>query len=311
MNYCETFFNKTIYDLELQDIIDLFERNVEESDILEVKSYSEKENQKENEKKVLRTICGFLNSNGGIMIWGGPREEKIENETKFSKTFSPVEYKYSKDDFNAKIVNRITPSPVEFGFKRFDLDGKFIYLIEVNRGIARPYQFQNIYYMRIDGATRAAPHHYIEALFKQINFPVLEAHLELRKFQYIEHHNLLMVSFNVFINNLSKLQNEKNLSIYIVVNNTYLIKDEEAEKICFFGKPVIKIYESLRIKSDMKVDLDFELQLLFGGELSPIRSSVFKFKFEKPIYNLHTQQMGKAELNIISRDENKYSYERV
>ena len=70
-------FGKTIHDLTEQDIKKYFETERRETNIIEFKSYVDKNESgitKESRDKkklrdVIKTICAFLNSDGGILIW--------------------------------------------------------------------------------------------------------------------------------------------------------------------------------------------------------------------------------------------------
>ena len=58
MNYSQKFFRKNIDELVEEDLLNFFKRQIEESDILEIKSYIANSNgHKEKEKKIALLIC--------------------------------------------------------------------------------------------------------------------------------------------------------------------------------------------------------------------------------------------------------------
>ena len=66
-NYSNQYFGKNLEDLEFQDILDFFIIEKEESDKIEFKAFHSKfGNFNKNLEGVIRGICAFLNSNGGI-----------------------------------------------------------------------------------------------------------------------------------------------------------------------------------------------------------------------------------------------------
>jgi hypothetical protein len=73
MDYSTTYFNKHLENLVYQDIVDFFVNSQEESTKIEYKAFSLRYgNFTENLNGVIRGICAFLNSEGGILIWGAP-----------------------------------------------------------------------------------------------------------------------------------------------------------------------------------------------------------------------------------------------
>ena len=52
--------------------------------------------------------------------------------------------------------------------------------------------------MRMDGQSRPAPHHYVEALFKQIKYPNLEGYIKFDELTLDDGTYYLNISFIVF-----------------------------------------------------------------------------------------------------------------
>src|SRR5690348_16740477 len=81
-----TLFGKPIHQLELDDIMSFFRNEKTETDKLEFKSYTDFESSnatkssrdKEKLNDIFKSICAFLNSDGGVLIWGTPKGKHVE-----------------------------------------------------------------------------------------------------------------------------------------------------------------------------------------------------------------------------------------
>jgi hypothetical protein len=79
MKYSKTIFNKDLYDLEFTDVVNFFATTKDETLNLEFKSYVAQGEYFKKEDAVKKAVCGLLNSEGGIIIWGAPIETKDAN----------------------------------------------------------------------------------------------------------------------------------------------------------------------------------------------------------------------------------------
>lgn len=326
ISYCKRFFSKELIDLNYSDIVDYFKIEREESDKIEFKSYETEieEKFKEKENGVIRTICALLNSEGGIVIWGAPKGKSIDGKKEkiFMGELSPCEKLIENDFFINRITDLITPSPKGVRFQKLENKNKFIYVIEVDKSIYSPHQFRNIYYMRIDGQTRPAPHHYIEALFKKITYPRLEGYL---KFENIVNDNfgnyLLYVS--LFIFNKSKLQNEYEINYRLITtvgtfsgynlqmnNDIFHLEGHElrilnAKSVLYYNEPFY--YQCIIVippKQLEKYKNEIEFHLYFGGKNSPLMISKYKLL----LWNYEPRNLYKS---LTYFEENIYSYEHT
>ncbi len=218
MSYTELYFKKEISEISFEDVAQYFIVAKQESDKIEFKSDHGNEKPHEKENNILKSICAFLNSEGGLIIWGAPKGQPDPSNKKnklFFGDLAPMDTDYIKDSFINIMTNKITPSPNGIRFHQLMKDRRFIYLIDVEKSTYSPHQFNNTYYMRLDGQSIPAPHHYIEALFKKISFPVLESKVRAIRTE-TEHtpgtHNLMVILL-IIITNTSKLQNEKELYV--------------------------------------------------------------------------------------------------
>src|SRR6187399_975460 len=114
MSYIQQYFGKAPQDLTYQDVTDFFSIEREESDKIEFKSYhAPGENDKEKENGIIRTVCAFLNSSGGLLIWGAPVGQNVAGKTEkvFVGALSPVTRLVEKDYFINRITDSTTPAP--------------------------------------------------------------------------------------------------------------------------------------------------------------------------------------------------------
>ncbi len=331
MTYSKLYFGKELSDLTFADIENYFVDEKEESDKIEFKSYhnhnSSEKDHKDKENGVLKTICGLLNSEGGLIIWGAPIGQKIngKQEKVFQGKLSPCDKAIGKDSFINKVADSITPTPNGVKFQPIEKDGQFVYIIEVEQSFYSPHQFKNIYYMRMDGQTKPAPHHYIEALFRKVTFPRLISSLSIKSFDIS--HGVYKLQIEIEIKNLSKLQNEFNLYYRLTItegilfiknsqNRKYIIKNNKinserkevvstnTKETVYYNEPVVILEEiSFEPYFFMNNGNECKIELFFGGKNSPLLKSEYVLKLLKP-------QEGRVNMEIVERVENQYIYEK-
>ncbi|NBA86068.1 hypothetical protein GVN16_09865 [Emticicia sp. CRIBPO] len=320
MAYSKLFFGKDVQELSYNDIERFFEVPKEESDKIEFKAIVNFNS--DSIKGILKAIVGLLNSEGGIIIWGSPIGRTIEGkkEKVFSGDLSPTTELIEKDSFISKIADKITPSPAGIKFQQLQKEELFIYIIEVDQSFYSPHQFENVYYMRMDGQTRPAPHHYVEALFRRVTFPKLEGYLKIESLN--EHVNSLKLILKFFIFNKSKFQNEYNLYYRIISTNGFFESIEylenhrvylpnrtndiisNDEKEILFNSEVFSTTKELTIENILPENSgnEFEIEFLFGGKQSPLMVSRYVISFE---------DFNRNDLNTLlkSISENQYYFE--
>jgi len=209
------FFDKSLTSITLDDVKQYFQSPQNESNILEFKAFhshpagSGKE--QEEVKNILRSIPAFANSDGGLLIWGSPKGDVLpgKKEKVFQGALTLGDVLYEKDAFMSKMANRIMPAARDVLFHRVEDQGKYAYLLEIAPSEHAPHQFENVYYMRMDGQTLAAPHHYIEAMFKRVSFPKIEAYLRVDGYKLQEDRSVLWST--LIFRNQSRYQNDEQL----------------------------------------------------------------------------------------------------
>jgi hypothetical protein len=326
-DFSTLIFGKPLAQVTLKDLQDFFKEPRTESDKLEFKSYPNSVatgTAKELEKKVLKTICAFLNSEGGILVWGAPEEKSLAGSTEMicQGELTLNSERHEKDAFISKIANRIIPSPKGVLFHRVGDQGKYVYLFEVPASEYSPHQFENIYYMRMDGQSKPAPHHYIEALFKKVTFPKLEAYLKIEGYQFENTNKHSRLSCSVIFRNLSRFQNDLNLHCRIIskeglivdVGNTFLHMNKHIEEgsdyirekiadVIYYGNYIHHPFDIILNRQNLyNSDYEFNILLIFGARYSPMKLCKYVIKVGP------TFPANKWEA-IISKEENVYFHE--
>jgi hypothetical protein len=325
MSYSNLYFDKELTAITFQDVVDYFVESKDESDKIEYKSYhsTEDRNHTEKENGIIRTICGLLNSEGGLVIWGAPVGQTVQGrkEKIFIGELSPVTVLIEKDAFIRRVTDLITPSPAGIRFHPIENNGSYIYIIEVNQSSYSPHQFRNTYYMRIDGQTRPAPHHFIEALFKKVTFPRLEGYIKIESFERDGRQERFILRIQTLIFNKSKLQNEYNLYSRLIVNcgvfanfqmnndlgkiydlDGHELRQPNAKNIVYYNEPITNSESIIVTPQDLRrINNEGEIILIFGGKYSPLKVSKYK---------LTLTHFGRTQNEYLtSIDENKFFFE--
>ncbi len=315
MSLIKSLFGKNASKISETDLIKYFQDNQKESDIVEYKSYSirGKDDPKAKEDAILKTICALLNTGGGVIVWGTPEKTKNNGEEYVSGTLDPVLNKYEKDSFISKIVQRIIPSPQNILMHEVPISPRgFVYLFEVKESNYKPHQFDGTYYTRLDGQTIKAPHHYIEALMKQVRYPNLEAAISIKSTSsydeaYVERgmrkvtgKKFHTIRFRFFILNMSGHINEEDVTFTLITNTGKLLgvnprahpkryaKNESIYK-SDIPQPVLSYGETMGESIDIVIHEDelddarkkINFVLLFGGKKSPMKRCDYEFDFER------------------------------
>ncbi len=315
----ENILGRRIEEIDILFLIEFFREERLESDVLELKSFYDqnedvaKDKFNDKQSDVLKTICGFLNSSGGVVIWGAPVGRKEGKNKVFLGGLSPVDRRIEKDSFINRLSDRTVPLPSDIRFLMIEVEnGKFIYVIEVLPSITKPHQYDNRYYMRLDGQTRIAPHHYIEALFKQVKFPILEGYIAINSYEVRQEERVCAMTVSVYIFNFSPFLNEENAWYKFITNTDILIRSDNAKNPIKEGSvPLLHYGTPLYAAFDLKFterDLNFFKQkviffLAFGGKNSPQKISHYELNFSKEIQGNNFSDL------FVKIEENKFYHD--
>lgn len=307
MNYSQIYFGKDREQLTYDDIVQYFETPKEENDSIEFKSFHATSDIKDSYNKLCITISAFLNSGGGILIWGAPIGVPDPNNKKkriFQGALTPINILLEKDSLISRVSLRISPVPNGINVKIIPEKGSYICVFEIQKGITA-YQMQGsgTYDMRLDGQNHPAPSHYVEALIKQIRYPELGGYLCLNgltkvKFGYDDYNYEL--SFTVVLCNWSEFQNEKNVNHRLITNIGMFsghkgrsVASLNPNPILHFGANIFTSYVIEFKKEEVENgSFPMKLELYFGGETSPMKVSQY-------IIDLRVLQPGETIKNLL------------
>lgn len=320
MDFCTAHFGKSLTDLDIEDIKLYFAEERIETDQLEFKSINPEGNISSKFVGIQKTTCAFLNSSGGLIIWGAPEGQKRtdKKEKIFIGELTYFDTILEKDNIVSKISDSIIPLPNGIRVKILSENINSVVLIEIDPSEYSPHQNLDTFFMRIDGQTKPAPHHYIEALFKKIKYPNIEAYLKITNIEPTE--TLYIVTFNVYFFNWSPLQNEEHLSFRIVADgifkrstthmyqhlfiaNGHEFYKENAKDIFYFGEPILESEDLLFEKTKLRQNENIGRVIIsFGGRFSPRKSCEYFFDFTKVLLNEPNNIITKKKENILSKD---------
>ncbi len=295
INYSENIFGIDIENITINELQNYFGEAKLETDTLEFKSFTFQANFDELFTKILKTICGFLNGSGGLLILGAPSKTAVGLVDVFLGDLTPLPIQKSVDWFINKICSSISPMPINITVKIITIEHSYIYLFEVQESKYKPHQFNHIYYLRLDGQTKPAPHYIVQALMRQITYPDLRAVIRFNPFYYVQNNRLCKVALAIF--NFSQLQNEENynysitliggakfymwqqvnfgIGANIILDGAQLIQKAIYESL-HYGLPYIKSF-TIIIPNNIE---EISVMVSFGGKQSPSKVCIYKLNLE-------------------------------
>lgn len=169
MGLTNTLFKKELYNLTISDLEEYFAIEQSETSLLEFKSGDVEID------KINREVCAFLNTEGGLLIIGAPREQKGGSGTCTGSLTPTTKYK-SVDSIIQSLATGISPSPIGIKGKHLDTGNGMIHILEIAQSINPPHQVSNEgkYYIRFERQAKPAPHGIVEALFNKRQKPLLD-----------------------------------------------------------------------------------------------------------------------------------------
>jgi hypothetical protein len=177
-NYIEKIFGKPRNEVKLSDIEEYFSTPQEESSVVEFKSGEVEIND------IFKEITAFLNTEGGLLIIGAPRETKqtigknIIKVCEGNLTYSNFK---NKDWLYQKIASNIVPTPTDLKIEEFLTENGNVFLIEIPQSLTPPHQSSSDgkYYLRLERDAKPAPHGIVQALFNKRRVPLLSADISI------------------------------------------------------------------------------------------------------------------------------------
>jgi hypothetical protein len=324
MDFSRAYFNKPLDDLVYDDIVNYFVDSKQETETIEFKSYHARSTFDTGLQGVIRGISAFLNSSGGILIWGAPSGQKVQGnvEDVFVGNLSPISELHGKDRLINRISSAIVPLPIGVKVNILESDGSYVYVFEVQPSIYKPHQYDTRYYVRLDGQTKPAPHYLVDALMKQVTYPNLNGIIKFNPMT-IDNAAAYHLPITIGIFNFSELQNEELVSFRLLCVGGYFQRGrtmqlaqnrphaqynmagqqllfESFANVLHFGTPNVHD-DHIVIDHDSRQANNSVLWLLlsFGGKKSPAKTSLYTLNFGR-----HKVNLSSPELLITERKEN-------
>jgi hypothetical protein len=177
-DYIEKIFGKSRNEVTIDDVRIYFSTPQEESSVVEFKSGEVEIND------IFKEITAFLNTEGGLLVIGSPRETKQtigKNVLKICEgelTFSNFK---NKDWLYQKIASNIVPAPTDLKIEEFLTEKGNIFLIDIPQSLNPPHQCSSDgrYYLRLERDAKPAPHGIVQALFNKRRLPSLNADIAI------------------------------------------------------------------------------------------------------------------------------------
>lgn len=276
VDFSKQFFGKSLNEITYEDIEVYFEEEREESNILEFKSGQNDKASFDDTltKKIIRAISSFLNSEGGLLIWGSPRDvakDKGDRKVKVAQgALYPNKVYNKKDQLLNKIIRSISYMPTGVKLVILKKDADFVYVFEVQESSSKPHQYDSQYLIRLDGQTLPAPHYLVDSMFKAIKQPELDGRIIFS--EWLRQGKNLIINFAVVIENRSIFVNETNLSYQLVAHPGHFFNSSEGlyfstkHDVLHYGRPWLNNHK-LVVSLPKAVKLDkIALTLAFGGE---------------------------------------------
>lgn len=247
-------FNKSISEIEFEDLNKLIENNVSEGWYIEYKSSFP------NNKKIAKSIASFANSKGGWYIIG---IEECENESKPSKIigFDLENYNKPADKITNVIKDHIDPIPY-FETKIVKIPkNKYVLVVQIFEGHDVPYICNGSIYMRIGETTEPL------AIKKRHEFEQLRD----KKKTFQKEVNLFMENTFFFDENY----NQPYLEFYIYVNNPKGILFEDFYSEEFFENLKDKFESKTQIVEGANLSARFDFDNIYGSVGSYILRHIY------------------------------------
>jgi len=165
MKFAESIFGKKINQITFEDFKEFFSIEREESSKMEFKS-----GEVEIED-IYREVSAFLNSEGGILLIGTPREQKIEiNKKNFKRVCKgeliPSKFR-NKGWITQKMAVNISPYPSNIEIQEILTDDGNYFILDIPQSTIPPHQCLNEgkYYIRLEEEAKPASHGIVQSLF--------------------------------------------------------------------------------------------------------------------------------------------------
>ncbi len=308
MGLAQQLLGQDLNEVTLESITAYFHDPRTESEVIEFKSYAVhgQNNHNEKQKAILKSICGMLNTEGGVIVWGAPVEQ-TDPETNLhycQGILSPISQVIVHDHLMSRIIQSIHPLPKGIRLKVLPGEaGTCVCILEVEKSSYPIHRFDDRYWIRLDGQTVVAPHHFVEAIIKQVRYPTIEAYITLVSYS-LEPWTLHGLGFTHGVNyhwigirhvifNWSGLINEEDVTFTVVSekgrfvgyghpgatnyrHNGRMYRPNNVHPILYYGEPLTETYFLLVDPDELEGSTTFDVFIMVGGKKSPLKRSEYK-----------------------------------
>lgn len=231
MSISQSIFQKDLYQLTRQDLEEFFATEQEETSVLEFKEGSI------DIEKLHKEVSAFLNTDGGLLIIGAPREQTLPGKTNkvCIGKITPCTIK-NQDTILHALGSNIAPGPAGIRIKTIEIEGGNVYVIEVPQSLTPPHQVSKngVYYLRLEREAKPAPHGLVEALFQKRQRPDLKVAFNFD----IDPHNSMRNIASFVLSNDSIVSADNTGHIYTAygigaIHSLKNLKDEPILDECF------------------------------------------------------------------------------
>lgn len=259
--FIEGLFEKPLNDLTIDDLRKYFCHKQFETSSLEFKSGDV------SLEDIYKEITAFLNTEGGLIIIGAPKESK-EGNGKSQIRYCVGELTYSnisgKDWLHQKIYSYITPAPLNIEILEFKTEKGNLFLIDIPQSISPPHQSNSDgrYYIRIENEAKPAPHGLVMALFDKRRKPVLDADFIYRKVKSNQDY------INIRLKNISKIPAERIAFVIEVYNADSVIPSSAYDEVFddYFGRKHSRSVDTDKVLANV-IHIPNELYINHSGQL--------------------------------------------
>jgi predicted HTH transcriptional regulator len=201
-NFIQKIFGKTRNELSIEDLSNYFSFPQEESSVIEFKSGGVEIND------IFKEITAFLNTEGGLLIIGAPKEKTIQKgKNKIKVCQGELSYSSfrNKDWLYQKIASNVVPAPTDLKIEEFLTEKGNVFVIDTPQSLNPPHQASSDgrYYLRLERDAKPAPHGIVQALFNKRKVPKLIAEVDFDKVDEISD------NVTVIIKNMSNIPADK------------------------------------------------------------------------------------------------------
>ncbi len=319
MDFCTTYFNTSIYELDQDDLKRFFQSPRKENTHLEFKQYNPNTKKSDLISIFNDAICSFLNSEGGILIYGAPIRQKDTNGKEFYQgelTPFPGNVLPDKDDLIRQIAGNIHYMPSGIKYEPVKFGEGWIGVFEVQESLSKPHQTANKYQIRLDAQKALAPHYLIVAMMRQTVPPRLTGKIIFQ--DYVRRRDNHTFNLKIVLGCTSDVQNAHSVEAKVFYATFSERQMQFVSRIPFVTKGLTEIVSHrLEISNHHFVgsnSTEFEFAVVFCGTNTTPRISYYKMKLRDAPFKAIIQ-----ENFLVTSDENleilefveKYPHQRI